>query len=72
MHALLAKSIILPLATFFAQVGGTPDNAGIFILVAITFVLLGAATIYFIEHKKGTAPSGHIVQQDEGTHREVL
>lgn len=57
MYNFITKIIILPISSFLAQVGGTPDTIGILLLIAITFVVLGGATLYFIDHKKKTSPN---------------
>lgn len=57
MYNFISKIIILPITSFLAQVGGTPDTIGILLLIVITFVVLGGTTLYFIEHKKKTTPS---------------
>lgn len=68
MYTLIAQFLIFPLSAFFAQVGGTPNNIGMIILIVITLVLLGGSTFYFIEHKKKTMPPVEIGREGEHAH----
>ncbi len=56
MHDFLVRILLAPLRVLLAQVGATPTDVGILLLTAITLVLLGGVTLYFIEHKKNTHP----------------